>query len=257
MPDLTAIHEPHAIVHAPAGVWGVGTHADPVRVILHDTESHDARGVTDITGILNGWRNAESRLGFLPGAHYIVDEDGNVGKVAPVTAVLNHCGGLNTGSIGIEQIGFASFDEADWLHRPKQIDTVARILAWAHVQLGVPLEVPSPQGHGLAMHGVLTHAMVSRFEPRAEGHTDPGVGYPKGHVLKLAKSYVAAGGWPPVKGGAMPKPRRRHRTRVHYTNAQGDHKIAETRHLTMWLATHRGARMHAGSWEPIPRKKAQ
>lgn len=254
MPDLTAIHEPHAIIHAPAGVWGVGTNATPVRVILHDTESHDAAGVGDITGILNGWRSAEARLGFLPGAHYIVDEDGNVGKVAPVTAILNHTGGLNTGSIGIEQVGFASFDEVDWLRRSKQLDTVARILAWAHVQLGIPLHIPMPQGDGQPMHGVLTHAMVSRFEPASDGHTDPGVGYPKGHVLKLAKSYVAAGGWPPGKGGAMPRHRRRQRHRVHYVNAQGDHKVAETRHLTTWLATHRGARQHAGSWQPIPRK---
>lgn len=254
MPDLTAIHEPHAIVHAPAGVWGVGTHADPVRVILHDTESHDAGGVGDITGILNGWRNVESSLGFLPGAHYIVDEDGNVGKVAPITAVLNGAGGLNTGSIHIEIIGFARFHEGDWLARDKQMDTVARILAWTHVQLGIPLQVPAQQGHGLPMHGVMTHAMVSRFESASGGHTDPGVGFPTGRELALAKSYVAAGGWPPGKGDAMPRHRRRQRHRVQYVNAQGEHKVAETRHLTTWLATHRGARQHAGSWQPIPRK---
>lgn len=255
MPDLVAIHEPHAVVHAPAGVWGVGTHADPVRVILHDTESHDAAGATDITGILNGWRSAQARLGFLPGAHFIVDEDGNVGKVAGATAILNHCGGLNTGSIGIEQVGFASFDEADWLRRTKQLDTVARILAWAHVQHNIPLEVPASQGHGLPMHGVLTHAMVSRFEPAAEGHTDPGVGYPKGHVIKLARSYVDAGGWPPGKGGAMRRPRRHHKVRVHYTNEKGEAHVTTTRGLVTWLATHRGARQHAGSWEPIHRRK--
>lgn len=257
MSKLTPIHEPHAIAHAPAGVWGVGTNATPVRFVLHDTESHDAAGVGDITGIWAGWRSAQGRLGFLPGAHYIVDEDGNIGKTAPITAVLNHVGGLNTGSIGIEQVGLASFDERDWLRRSAQLDAVARLLAWGHVQLGIPLDVPSPQGAGHPMHGIMTHAMVSRFSAASGGHTDPGVGYPLGHVRKLARSYVAAGGWPAGgKGGDISRPhpprkRRRQKHLVHYRNEQGEQHTAETRHLTLWLARHRGARQHPGSWEPI------
>lgn len=255
MPDLVAIHEPHAIIHAPAGVWGAGTFADPVRVILHDTESHDAEGTGDITGILAGWRSAEPRLGYLPGAHFIVDEDGNVGKVAPPTAVLNGAGGLNTGSIHIEIIGFASFDEGDWLGRTAQMDTVARLLAWAHVQHNIPLAVPAPQGDGLPMHGVMTHAMVSRFSPQSLGHTDPGVGFPTGREIKLARSYVDAGGWPAGKGAALRRPRRHHKTRIHYTNEQGEAHVVTTRGLVTWLATHRGARLHRGSWEPIHKRK--
>lgn len=258
MPTLTKIHEPHAVAHAPAGHWGVGTMADPERFILHDTESHDASGAGDITGIWSGWLNAEPRLGYLPGAHYIVDEDGNIGKTAPITAILNGAGGLNTGSIQIEQIGFASFDEADWLKRSAQLDAVARLLAWGHVQLGIPLEVPSPQGEGEPMRGVMTHAMVSRFSPKSLGHTDPGVGFPLGHEIAKARGYVAAGGWP--KGGRgnaisdkprQPQPRPRRTWRVDYTNRQGEPHVTTTHHLLTWLATHPGARRRAGSWQPI------
>lgn len=214
---------------APAGVWGVGTSQTPVRVILHDTESHDAAGEQDISGILSGWRNAEARLGFLPGAHFIVDADGNLGKVADVHRILNHAGGLNTDSVGIEQVGFASFTEADWLERRDQLEVVARLLAWLHVEYGIPLEIPAKQGPGLPMHGVMTHAMVSRFEPASDGHSDPGSGYPIAHVLKLAKSYVAAGGWPALGTSLGPK----------FAILRDGVVVAKTNSYRLWLSRHR------------------
>lgn len=208
MSKLAPIHEPSIAYYAPAGAFTHGS-MTPVRVVLHDTECHDAAGITEIEGVVNFWMQTSqpNRLG----AHYIVDADGNIGKLADGTNLLYHVGGLNTGSIGIEQIGFASFTEKDWLARPKQLDKVARLLAWLHVDYQIPLEVPARQGATQANRGVMTHAMVSRFEPDSMGHTDPGSGYPLASVLTAARGYVKAGGWarpgetPPQK----PAPKKR------------------------------------------------
>lgn len=191
MTKLSPIHEPSLAFVAP-GSFSIGEQ-NPVRVVLHDTECHDAAGISEIQGVVAFWMRTElpGRLG----AHYIVDADGNVGRCGTPDQILQHVGGLNGGSVGIEQIGFASFTEKDWLDRPKQLERVARILAWLHEAYKIPLAVPSPQRDGLLMRGVMTHAMVSRFEPASLGHTDPGAGYPLAHVLARAKQIVDDRGW--------------------------------------------------------------
>ncbi len=192
MSKIVAIHQPSNAYMAPPGL----THGEmglPVRVILHDTECGDAAGISELEGVVGFWlRGAEK-----DGAHFIVDADGNVAQCGRPTELMYHAGGLNTGSVGIEQIGFAHFTEADWLRRPAQLDKVARLLAWLHTEYRIPLEVPARQGANKPNVGVMTHAMVSRFEPGSLGHTDPGSGYPIAHVLNIAKAYVAAGGWLP------------------------------------------------------------
>jgi N-acetylmuramoyl-L-alanine amidase-like protein len=194
MSKLVPIHKPSLDYQAESGDFGHGA-MTPARVVLHDTECHDAAGISEIKGVVGFWMQTSqpNRLG----AHFIVDADGNVGQCGEPTQLLYHVGGLNTGSIGIEQIGFAAFTEKDWLARPHQLDKVARLLAWIHREYQIPLEVPAKQGASQANRGVMTHAMVSRFESASEGHTDPGSGYPLAHVLGIAKAYVAAGGWLP------------------------------------------------------------
>lgn len=199
-PKLAKIHKPWVRWNARPGEFGHGSMA-PVRVVLHDTEAHDAPGVTEIEGVANFW--LQTPLPDRLGAHFVVDGDGNIGQCGQPDELLYHVGGLNTGSVGIEQIGFASFTEEDWLRRPEQLLAVSKLLAWLHTEYHIPLAVPAEQGDGLPMHGVMTHAMVSRFEPASGGHTDPGTGYPTGKVLKMANGFVKAGGWPPA--GALPE----------------------------------------------------
>lgn len=160
--------------------------AKPVRVVLHDTECHDAKGITEIEGVVNYWWAHPYPHGTRNGAHFVVDEDGNIGQVAPIDHILQHTGGANTGSVGIEQIGFASFSDHAWLQRPKQLAAVAQLLAWLHGIAGIPLELSTSRG-------VSTHAMQSKIHPESEGHTDPGNGYPLHHVLGIARSHYTAG----------------------------------------------------------------
>lgn len=178
------VHLPPVAVTDPKP-WTHGTHT-PVRVVLHDTESHDVAGIGDISGIFNFWHTQKNPDGSLAqyGAHFVVDKDGNVGKGGDATQLQWHVGGLNTGSIGIEQVGFASFAKLIWKRkRRKQLYAVARICAWAHGEYGIPLRVAADP----RSPGITTHRLVGEAGIDTSGHTDPGSGYPLGFVVTLAK----------------------------------------------------------------------
>jgi hypothetical protein len=153
-------------------VGQIETHGqhEPRRIVLHDTESHDCKGIRDLTGIVAFWKR--QALGY--GAHVIVDAQGNSARCALPRSITWHVGGHNTGSLGIEQTGFARFLPKVWRRRPKQLQAVAVWLAFWSEQYGIPL-IHSTD------HGVCTHADFHG------GHTDPGRGYPLAHVLALAR----------------------------------------------------------------------
>jgi len=155
------------------------------RVVLHDTESHDTAGITDVKGIYDFWVTQ----GLDYGAHLVIDKDGNTGMAAlGFGHEMWHVGNFNGGSIGIEQIGFASLTKLVWSRsHQKQLIKVARWLAWIHHVHGVPLT------HSL--QGVCTHADVGAAGIDTSGHTDPGTNYPLRTVLWLANRYVRRGGW--------------------------------------------------------------
>jgi hypothetical protein len=176
--------------HEPArtGQFSVG-HMDPVRAVLHDTESHDVpRSISDLLGVINYWKNNPYPSGTLNGAHYLDDRDGFIAQIGTLADILQHVQDANTGSVGIEQVGFASFGGATWLARGAQLDATAKILAYLNKHHNIPLVLSTDRG-------VSTHAMMSIAKHIVGGHTDPGRFYPKGRVIKRARLYVAAGGW--------------------------------------------------------------
>jgi len=178
-----AVHDPKPWVH--------GTHV-PLRFVLHDTQSHDTKGIADIAGIFSFWHTQRNPDGSLAqyGAQFVVDKEGLIGEGGPATAIQWHVGNLNTGSIGIEQIGFAEFSRETWTHdRRDQLWSVARVLAWGHGKYRIPLRVPRhPQSPG-----VTTHARVGAAGIDPSGHTDPGAGYPLAVVVKMAKAIYEVG----------------------------------------------------------------
>lgn len=193
MGTLTRIRKPYSVRHYTG--FGSGAMPKPTRVILHSTESGDARiGWTDCAAVVAYWKSNPHPSVSHPGtswydaAHFVVNKRGFSVSVDTPYTLLNHCGGANTSSIGIEQIGFAHFTAAQWAARPYQIRKVAKFLAWAHHDFGVPLVVSTSRG-------ISTHAMQSKIHPEALGHTDPGAAYPLDHVLLLARRFVSQGGW--------------------------------------------------------------
>jgi hypothetical protein len=151
-----------------------GAHV-PVRIILHDTESHDVAGIKDLRGIAEFWDRQNEGYG----AHIGIDKEGNTARYVRDKEIAWHTGGRNTGSLGIELIGFARFGFAGWRVRRRQLDKAARWLAFWSQEYDIPLR-PDVE------RGVSTHRAQS-LAFRTSTHTDPGLGFPLGSVLRKAK----------------------------------------------------------------------
>lgn len=237
---LIPIRKPHMAFHAPPGL----THGamTPVRVVLHDTESHDEKGINDISGVVNFWLRGPDKLG----AHFIVDSEGNIGQCGEPTELMFHTLDANTGSVGIEQIGFASFTKQAWASRPDQLMKVAKLLAWLNAEYGIPLRHST-------VNGVSTHADQTIAHHVAGGHTDPGKNYPFDEVLAIAKGFKEAGGWPPDAAIAKPK-KRRHVYHITYQTRKGAQKTIVNHSPGLWLTAHPRAK-HRGDVliHPVPK----
>lgn len=154
-----------------------GTHV-PRRIILHDTESHDHKGISDIMGIAAFWKHQDRGLG----SQFIVDSEGIIGQGAWGGSICYHTANHNTGSIGIEQIGFARWSGAAWMDRRKQLNEVAHLVAYLSDYWDIPLLHSTD--HGVCMH-----------RDFKGDHTDPGVGYAKvafPYVLRRARQIKRA-----------------------------------------------------------------
>lgn len=164
--------------HGAVQMHGIHT---PARIVLHSTES-DGKGSAYGADICAFWHR-ENR-GY--GAHFVISNDGTVTDCLQRTRIAWHVEHHNTGSIGIEQAGYAAQTAEAWMRRELELDATARLLARLHHYWGILLE-PDTE------HGVSTHAQQSR--KYGGSHTDPGADYPMSHVLGMARSYAARGGW--------------------------------------------------------------
>lgn len=155
----------------------------PLRIVLHSTESGDAAGsVSDMYNIADYWR----RAGLGIGAHLTIDGEGFTSLNINPNEIGWHVASRNTGSIGIEQVGYARFTRAQWMARPAQLEKVAKWLAFYSVRFDIPLRFHPERG-------VTTHAQQSNVAGIPGGHWDPGPGYPLDYVLKLAKKLKKTG----------------------------------------------------------------
>ena len=148
--------------------------------VWHDTESHDAAGIRDLQGIVNFWKGQGLGLG----AHLIIDKDGNsafcVSPTFKTYAVQSH----NTGGVHVELVGFAKFSPNMWFLRRKQLDKLAKWMAWLNLEYNIPL-------HWGVEHGWAGHRAHSK--KYGGSHWDPGFGFPSRWVLRRARKYREEG----------------------------------------------------------------
>ncbi len=77
-------------------------------------------------------------LGEYPGvcSHFVIDRDGTIYQLVPLTIICRHTVGLNYTSIGIEHVGTS---DAEILHNPRQLASSLALTLWLmqteHVQL--------------------------------------------------------------------------------------------------------------------------
>jgi N-acetylmuramoyl-L-alanine amidase len=95
-------------------------------------------------------------LGEYPGvcSHFVIDEDGTIYQLVPLTVMCRHTVGLNYTAIGIEHVGTS---DAEILHNPRQLASSLALTLWLmkteHVQLrnviGHSESLTSPYHHEL------------------------------------------------------------------------------------------------------------
>jgi N-acetylmuramoyl-L-alanine amidase len=109
----------------------------------------------------------DAELHELPGtcAHFIVDKDGTIYQLVPLTIMCRHTVGLNDTAIGIEQVGQ---DAREILARPAQYGAVVRLTAWLRCRHRIALR--NVIGHNESLSSPYHHENVAAL--RRQTHAD-------------------------------------------------------------------------------------
>jgi N-acetylmuramoyl-L-alanine amidase len=80
----------------------------------------------------------DAELHELPGvcAHFVIDKDGTIYQLVPLTIMCRHTVGLNYTAIGIEHVGTS---DAQILGNPRQLGASLRLTAWLMSRYGIEL----------------------------------------------------------------------------------------------------------------------
>ena len=86
----------------------------------------------------------DAELHELPGtcAHFVIDRDGTIYQLVPLTTMCRHTVGLNWTAIGIEHVGTS---DASILANPRQMRASLRLTLWLMHRFGISL--PNVIGH--------------------------------------------------------------------------------------------------------------
>jgi N-acetyl-anhydromuramyl-L-alanine amidase AmpD len=121
----------------------------------------------------------DAELHELPGtcAHFVIDRDGTIYQLVPLTTICRHTVGLNWTAIGIEHVGTS---DASILHNARQMAASLRLTLWLMHRYGISL--PNVIGHNESLtsryhreryapwrcqtHGDWTHADMQRYRAR-------------------------------------------------------------------------------------------
>ena len=103
----------------------------------------------------------------LPGtcAHFVIDRDGTIYQLVPLTTMCRHTVGLNWTAIGIEHVGTS---DAQILSNPKQLAASLRLTLWLMHRYGISL--PNVIGHSESLTSPYHR---ERYAPwRCQTHAD-------------------------------------------------------------------------------------
>jgi len=80
----------------------------------------------------------DGELHELPGvcAHFVIDKDGTIYQLVPLTVMCRHTVGLNYTAVGIEHVGTS---DAEILGNPRQLNASLRLTAWLMRRYGIEL----------------------------------------------------------------------------------------------------------------------
>ena len=109
----------------------------------------------------------DPELGELPGtcAHFVVDTDGTIYQLVPLSTICRHTVGLNWTAIGIENVGTS---DASILDNPRQLRASLRLTLWLMTRYRISL--PNVIGHA---ESLTSRYHRERYAPwRCQTHGD-------------------------------------------------------------------------------------
>jgi N-acetylmuramoyl-L-alanine amidase len=159
--------------------------------------------VTVTTSFSSVWNTFASdtpdpELHQLPGdcAHFVIDRDGTIYQLVPVTVMCRHTVGLNWAAIGIEHVGL---DDAQVLDDPAQMRASLALTLWLMWRYKIPLA--DVIGHNESLTSPLHKELYAPWRCQTHGdwrHADMQV-Y-RARLVALARRYR-------LKVGPPPRPR--------------------------------------------------
>jgi N-acetylmuramoyl-L-alanine amidase len=109
----------------------------------------------------------DGELGEKPGtcAHFVVDRDGTIYQLVPLSTICRHTVGLNWTAIGIEHVGTS---DASILDNPRQLRASLRLTLWLMTRYRISL--PNVIGHSESLTSAYHR---ERYAPwRCQTHAD-------------------------------------------------------------------------------------
>lgn len=174
---------PRIVVRTPSPNYSQRT--QPIRlIVLHSTEGKNyPKSSADLKGLGAWFSNPAAQVS----CHVATDDDGTSARYVADHLKAWHCGGYNSASLGIEQVGYAADSRETWLSRRNQLRETARWIAYWNRKYGVPIRKGAVSNGSVTKSGVLRH---SDLGATGGGHHDPGSGFPFGLVILTARYYA-------------------------------------------------------------------
>jgi N-acetylmuramoyl-L-alanine amidase len=136
---------------------------NPKVIVEHYTVSADAASAIKLFSS----DVADSELHELPGtcSHFVIDSDGTIYQLVPLSIMCRHTVGLNYTSIGVEHAGFS---DEDILGNPAELDASLRLTSYLRCRYGI--EVRNVIGHNESLSSPYHRENVTAL--RSQTHED-------------------------------------------------------------------------------------
>jgi N-acetylmuramoyl-L-alanine amidase len=136
---------------------------DPKVIVEHYTETSTAQAAYSIFAA----DTPDPELHELPNvcAHFLVDKDGTIYQLVPLSIMCRHTVGLNYTAIGIEHVGSS---DQEILGDPTQLRASLRLTRWLRCRFGIGIS--NVIGHNESLSSPYHHELVGSL--RSQTHSD-------------------------------------------------------------------------------------
>lgn len=144
--------------------YGIGSYvlADPQVIVEHVAVAPSAASVKATFSP----DNPDPELHELPQvcSHFVIDRDGTIHQLVPLSVMCRHTVGLNYTAIGIEHAGFT---DQDVLSNAAELDASLRLTTWLRCRYGI--KIANVIGHNESLSSRFHHENVPALRTQTHG----------------------------------------------------------------------------------------